>query len=302
MKYFLSTAAIGLVVILSCCGGNKGNGKTDKFVIPDSVAATPESVLAEEVTADIIDNLASPVEIAGLLNMLGIPYSNAYLADPGSIDQMNTDIQKSYGLGVFGADLGYQAMYGQNTSLLDFITNIKKLADELYIGQYFDYNTLKRLAGSKENLDSLMFMAVHSFNEIDKYLRSSNRGEISALIISGLWLEGMYLATQVQKAYPHDELKERIGEQKIVMEDLFVLLDRYKSNTEVKKNTDKLNMLKELFDQVEITIIPGEPETVEKDGRLVVIQNEESKVEYPDELLNQIVEATASLRNGLIHQ
>ena len=163
-------------------------------------------------------------------------------------------------------------------------------------------NTLKRLAGNKENLDSLMFIAVHSFNEIDRYLRKSQRGEISALVITGLWIEGIYLATQVQQSYPHEELKERIGEQKIVMEDLFVLLDRYKSNPEVKKITGRLDQLKQLFDQVEITIIPGEPETVEKDGRLIVVQHEESKISYSDELLQQIIQQTVQLRERLLHQ
>ncbi|NOY36131.1 MAG: hypothetical protein GXO83_00985 [Chlorobi bacterium] len=302
MKYKLFSIGIGFIVLLSCCSGQKGEKKAKEFVIPDTLAASNTAVLAEEVTSDIIDNLASPVEIAGLLDMLGVPYSNAYLASSSDINNMNTEIQQAYGLGIYGADLGYQAMYGQNTALLDYISNIKRLADNLMIGQFFDYNTLKRLAGNKENLDSLMFIAVHSFNEIDRYLRKSQRGEISALVITGLWIEGIYLATQVQQSYPHEELKERIGEQKIVMEDLFVLLDRYKSNPEVKKITGQLDQLKQLFDQVEITIIPGEPETVEKDGRLVVVQHEESKVSYSDELLQQIIQQTVQLRERLLHQ
>lgn len=302
MKFVYLTIVSGFIITMSCCSGNTSTKKKDAFVIPDSLNETPESVLSEEVTSDIIDNLASPVEIAGLLNMLGVPYSNALLASTNLIDEMNSDIQKAYGLGIYGADLGYQSMYGQNTGLLDYITNIKQLSDDLLIGQFFDYNTLKNLAGNKENLDSLMFMAVHSFNEIDRYLRQSGRGEVSALIITGLWLEGMYLATQVQMTYPHDQLKDRIGEQKIIMEDLFVLLDRYKSNPEVANVRKKLQDLKNLYDQVKITIIPGEPETIEKDGRLVVVQNEESKIEYSDELLSEIIGTTAQLRENLLHQ
>jgi len=290
-------------VMTACHSSGSGNKKKESFNIPDSVLNEEKpSMLEEEVTADIIDNLASPVEIAGMLNKLNVPYSNQYLYPARNISGFNTDIQKAFALGVYGADLGYQAMYGQNTAILDYISNIKKLSEDLKVGQFFDFSTLKRLSSNKNNLDSLMFLAVRSFNDIDKYLRGKQRGEVSAMIISGLWLEGMYLATQVQKDYPHPELKERIGEQKIIMEDLFTLLGHYKNNREVKKLNAQLIPLKNLFQQVSITVIPGEPETVEKDGRLVVIQHEESKIDYSEELLQKIILKTKELRNKIVNK
>ena len=295
--------SITVIGTTACHSSGSGSKKKESFNIPDSILnEEPAAMLEEEVTADIIDNLASPVEIAGMLNDLKIPYSNRYLYPAKNVSGFNTDIQKATALGVYGADLGYQSMYGENTAILDYISNIKKLSEDLKIGQFFDFSTLKRLSASKGDLDSLMFLAVKSFNDIDKYLRGKHRGEISAMIISGVWMEGMYLATQVQKDYPHAELKERIGEQKIIKEDLFTLLGRYKKNKEVKNLMSRLEPLKALFQQVSITIIPGEPETVEKDGRLVVIQHEESKIEYPDELLQKIIKETADIRNGIVNK
>ena len=302
MRPFLSVL-LGVFILMTACH-NRSTGKKEQesFEIPDSVMNEKPSMLDEEVTADIIDNLASPVEIAGMLNDLKIPYSNRYLYPAKNISGFNTDIRKAVALGIYGADLGYQAMYGENTSILDYISNIKRLSEDLKIGQFFDFNTLKRLSSNKNNLDSLMFLAVHSFNEIDKYLRQKHRGEISAMIISGLWLEGMYLATQVQKDYPHPELKERIGEQKIIMQDLFALLGHYKDNQEVKKLIAQLQPLDKLYSQVSITVTPGEPETVEKEGRLVVIQHEESNITYSDELLQKIVNETNRLRNRIVNE
>ncbi|HHJ10700.1 MAG TPA: hypothetical protein ENK25_07380 [Bacteroidetes bacterium] len=303
MRFLLSVLISVFIVMTACHSSGSGNKKKESFNIPDSVLNEEKpSMLEEEVTADIIDNLASPVEIAGMLNKLNVPYSNQYLYPARNISGFNTDIQKAFALGVYGADLGYQAMYGQNTAILDYISNIKKLSEDLKVGQFFDFSTLKRLSSNKNNLDSLMFLAVRSFNDIDKYLRGKQRGEVSAMIISGLWLEGMYLATQVQKDYPHPELKERIGEQKIIMEDLFTLLGHYKNNREVKKLNAQLIPLKNLFQQVSITVIPGEPETVEKDGRLVVIQHEESKIDYSEELLQKIILKTKELRNKIVNK
>ncbi len=300
MKSLLSIF-FGVLFLLTACHNSSQKKDAEKFEIPDSIVnGKKSSMLDKEVTADIIDNLASPVEVAGLLDQLHIPFSNHYLYPVKNVSDLNTEIQKAYGLGIYGADLGYQVMYGKNTSILDYISNIKGLSEDLMIGQFFDFNTLKRLSSSKSNLDSLMFLAVHSFNEIDQYLRQIHRGEVSAMIISGLWLEGMYLATQVQKNNPHPEIKERIGEQKIIMEDLFTLLQHYRNNQEISNLMSQLSPLKELFKQVSITVTPGEPETVEKDGRLVIIQHEESKTEYSDDLLQKIIKKLDDLRNGLI--
>ena len=297
LALFLTSA---LLFLFSCHGGGKQKKDQDTFTIPDSVMNDQPSMLEEEVTGDIIENLASPVEIADLLNRLSIPFSTKYLYPAGKVSGLATDVQKAYGLGLYGADLGYQAMYGKNTQILDYVSNIKDLSEDLKIGQFFDFKTLKRLSSSKSNLDSLMFLAVRSFNDIDKYLRQQHRGEISAMIITGLWTEGMYLATQVEQDHPKPELKERIGEQKLILEDLFTLLNRYKDNKEIGKLLKKLGPLKEMYSQVKITVTPGEPETVEKDGRLVIIQHEESKVEYSDALMDQIIGEFKDLRNGIL--
>ncbi len=301
MRSLISLLFVSFLLInTSCRGGAKHKKDQDTFTVPDSVMNDQPTLLEEEVTEDIIENLASPVEIAELLNRLSIPFSVEYLFPSKMISDLNTDIQKAYGLGIYGADLGYQSMYGKNTQILDYISNIKDLSEDLKIGQFFDFNTLKRLSASKSNLDSLMYIAVRSFNDIDKYLRQQHRGEISAMIITGLWVEGMYLATQLQEAHPKPELKERIGEQKLILEDLYTLLERHKEKKEIQNLLEKLTPLKEMYSEIKITVTPGEPETVEKDGRLVIIQHEESQVEYSDALLQKITDEFKSLRESII--
>jgi len=54
------------------------------------------------------------------------------------------------------------------------------------------------------------------------------------------------------------------------------------------------------YRDVRITYRLGEPETVEQDGRLVMIQHEESLVEMSDEQLREITSASKDVRNNLI--
>ena len=113
-------------------------------------------------------------------------------------------------------------IYDKNTQIIDYLTGISKLADGIKVGQFFDFASLKRLATSRENIDSLMYISVNSFNNMDTYLRENQRGHLSALMITGIWVEGRYRATQVAKANPDPVLKDRIGEQKINLNNLFL--------------------------------------------------------------------------------
>ncbi len=61
-----------------------------------------------------------------------------------------------------------------------------------------------------------------------------------------------------------------------------------------------MNEIKVVFDQVEITYEMREPETVEKDGMVMIVQNEKSNVQITDEQLQQIINKTEEVRNKLI--
>jgi hypothetical protein len=55
---------------------------------------------------------------------------------------------------------------------IKYITSIKSLADELNIGQFFDVETIGRLAANSKNLDSLLLITTMNFNHINHYLQS----------------------------------------------------------------------------------------------------------------------------------
>jgi len=174
------------------------------------------------------------------------------------------------------------------------------LADDIKVGQFFDFQTLKRLATNNSNLDSLMDISVRSFNQMDSYLRDNNRGHHSTLIITGVWIEGLYLATQVASKSPHPDLKERIGEQKITLDKLLLLLKNYEKDpqfADLIKYFEEINLL---YKDIKITIEYGETEAVEKDGMLTFVQHETSNVNITDEQLNNIITKTDEVRKQLL--
>jgi hypothetical protein len=191
-------------------------------------------------------------------------------------------------------------IYDKSNQVVDYLTAINKLADGIKVGQFFDFETLKRLATSRESIDSLMYISVNSFNNMDSYLRNNNRGHLSALMIAGTWLEGMYLVTQVANEKSNPELSDRIGEQKVNLDNIMLILDNYKEHEQISELIKSLSELKELFDEVEITYVIGEPETVEEGGMIMIVQNEKSIVKISNDQLNKIINKTEQIRNKLI--
>lgn len=292
-----------LAIVIVCFSCKNTSGRNDEFIFPeaDSVPLGEAEELSAEAIEDISKNISSPVEIANLLQLLEVPYSPEYLASSIDANKQNTAFDRALTLGILGADLGYLNMYEKTGTSIDILSSIRKLAEGLSVGQYFDFETIKRLSLNKSNLDSLLFLSIDSYTQIDTYLRNENRGHLSSLMIIGVWIEAQYLATQVVNRYPDQMLKDRIGEQKIILNDLILLASPYcNRDTEYGDLCRYLQKIKEKYRDIRITYTLGEPISVEKDGGLVIEQTETSVVEMTDEQLTGVIDVTKEIRDILI--
>jgi len=288
---------LGIVLIISCQSRNTSSGE---FGEDDSTNIENALPLADDAMKDLVQNISSPVEMASLIKNIGAPFSQKYLATTKNTNNYNTAYSKAFNLGVFSADMGYLNMYGKTSSVMQYITAIKGLADGINIGQFFDFSTLKRLATNNENIDSLMYIAVHSFNAMDEYLKKNKRSNLSALMVTGVYLEGLFITTQVYKERPNIKLADNIGEQKNIFGQLLIILKNYQKDPYFEKLIGELELLKAEFEPIKITIEQGEPESYEENGMLKIKQNDRSVVSITPETIKKIIAKTEEVRNKLI--
>lgn len=284
---------LSVVLLITACKGRKNN----ELDVPGYELDQGEVQIPEQAMEDIIQNVSSPIEIAAFIKDLGVPFNSFYLSDPNKADNYSTSFKMAYTLGMLGADLGYLNVYEKTGSSVNYLTAINKLADGLKVSQFFDFNTIKRLATSSSNLDSLIFLSVHSFNQMDDHLRITDRSNLSALMIAGIWIEGMYQATQSVKEIHDPVLAEYIGEQKLILNDLLLILKNYERDDQFAKLIKDFENIKKSFDAVKISYKMGEPQAVEENGMLVIIQQESSEVEISDDTLKQIISITERIRS-----
>ena len=277
----------------------KSRPKED-LTFPGTEMDPGELKISAQAMDEIVQNISSPIEMAAIIKDLGVPFSAQHLSKLSSEDRYSTSFKMALSLGILGADLGYLNVYEKTGATVNYLSAINKLADGLRISQFFDFNTLKRLATGSTNIDSLMFLSVHSFNQMDEHLRNTERNNLSALMITGAWIEGMYFATQVAKQTNDDFLSEYIAEQKITLNNLMLILKNFQNDPDFKNLIAELESIKNTFDKVRITYEMGEPQAVDKDGMLMIVQQETSVIELSDGVLNNIIEATEKVRNHLL--
>jgi hypothetical protein len=291
---------IGLMaaLLLAACG--KGKKPDEQAFLNSLDSAKKGPSIDEEVIGSILQQIPSPLEISVLLKESGTKYNFGLLNTPDNLSKYNSNYKKALNLGIYGTDLGYTNIYEQNQDGIKYLSSIKSLADGLNIGQFFDIETIGRLAGNSKNLDSLLLITTQNFNDINRYLQTQGRANLSVLLLTGGWIEAMEITCQVAAKDPKNkELKEKIGEQKIILEQIVLLFSFYKDDENMASLLKDLNELKAAFDKINITYTYKESTMEIVNGVAVIKDNSTTTIDITDKDIQNITSITSSLRNKI---
>lgn len=288
-------------LFLAACGsGTKKNEEAFLESLDSTAVERPE--ISDEVINSVLQQIPSPLEISVLLKESGTEYQKALLNSPDNLSKYNSNYHKAINLGVYGTDLGYTNIYEQNQDGLNYMSAIKELADDLSIGQFFDIETIGRLATNSKNLDSLLLITTQNFNSINTYLQNQSRANLSVLLLAGGWLEAMHITCQVAASDPSNkDLQETIGSQKIILENIVLLLSFYQ---EVDQNMasllSEMKKLQKEYDSIEIVTTYEESTFEIVDGVMVIKDNSSSEIKITDENVENIKNLVSEIRETVI--
>lgn len=286
------------MLCLACSSGDK----PDESAFLKSVS---NAELAPKIDAELVGGLLgqipSPLEISALLKASGTKYDRGFLNQPRNYDRYNTSYKQALNLGIYGTDLGYTNIYEQNLDGIKYLSAIKQLADELKIGQFFDIETIGKLAANSNNLDSLLLVTTQNFNSINQYLQTQDRSNLSVLLLIGGWIEAMDITCQVAKNdMTNKQLHETIGSQKITLEQIMLLLSFYEHDSNINLLLADLEDLKTAFDNIQINY-RYEASSIEiVDGVAVVKDNSTTTINITEEDIVSIRSKTSAIRNKII--
>lgn len=291
----------GLVVAFlstSCGSGNK----EAEFVAGLDTAQSVGPTIDAQVIGQILQGIPAPLEISVLLKESGKKYNGAILNSPDNLSKYNSNYKRALNLGIYGTDLGYTNIYEQNQDGIKYMGSISELANGLNIGQFFEGETIARLATNSKNLDSLLLITTQNFNSINQFLQTQDRANLSVLLLTGGWIEALHVLCEVAKANPtNKELQETIGEQKIILENIMLLLSFYKeSDPNMASLLTDMEELKKSYDKVNITYTYKESTFEVVDGVMVIKDNSTSTIDITPKDVEDISNITKNIRSKII--
>ncbi len=306
-KILFAILTFSVIVSLSSCNNNGDEDDPDnidtslykEFNEEEFFARIDQSKVKQ--LNSIVEGFASPVEMAAMIKDNHIPFSKDYMLSTSIIDSYETNIKKALGLGLLSADLGYLNIYGKTGQMVDYLVAINNLAGDLRVAQFFDFQALKTLVTQSDNMDSLLFMTVSSFHQIDAYFTQSNRSYLTALSVTGVWIESLYLITQVAQNNPDKDFKEKIGSQKDLLTQLVEIVKVYKGHPQFDYIIEELEKLQKVFETVEISIQETEGRVEFVDGNYVIYPSEETVIDMPEGTLKEIIKTTKQSRNAIVN-
>ena len=278
--------------LLMACGADTET--VEDTTITDAIdeALTPERAEKAQL---VFRTVPSPMETASIFENAGASFNAAVLNPVENVNKYSTNVQMAINFGVYGADLSYANIFDQSQASMLYMNCSKKMADGLGVTAAFNAETLERMEKNMNNRDSLMTIINDAFWVADGFLKENGQDNLSALIIAGGWIEGLYLGTQsLNKENPNEELMQKIADQKHSINNLLALLGTY-NDKDVAKMSLKLTDIKTAFDKIEEE---GAEATVSEEA--VPTIGGGSTLKYEPATILEIAATVKKVRNELI--
>ncbi len=250
-KFSLLLVLSFIFVFASCKHDNENNN--------------PNDIVVEDQIEQLVYPIPTPFEVTQMLQSSGTAYIADITNKIENADNYFKEKSKALNLGVYGADLAYASTYNQAQAIRDILVASKKLSDQLGLSAIIDQKIVERIEQNIDNADTLYKIVNNTYYDTFNKLNAENKGALAMLVISGAWIESIYLSTQLALTSVDKEvLANKIAEQKFVVNSLIPILEQYKAdNQDIAEVIEVMKKFKNVFDK----ITPNEDGDVEMDSQ-----------------------------------
>jgi hypothetical protein len=287
LRLFLLLAVSALC--LSGCGPSENKDNSSDF-------DKAQESLKEEIKK-VVYNIPSPAEIPYLLQATGADFNQSLINDKNKVDSYTSRVDKAaLNLGVYAADIGYLSSYEKTQDAIGYIESAKKLADNLNVVGTFDTDLLKQFETNVSNKDSLASLLNRAVQKTDNYLQDDNRTKLAALVLTGSFIEGLFISTELVQSYPTNILPND-ARNTILTPLIQVIVNQRKSVDELVK------MLGNVGDDAEVAALKTEMEKLQTSYAALnideQIKNNKGGLTLSDKNLQEITSLVEKIRTSI---
>ena len=284
-----------LVIVLLTIGTTSCNqgGETEEDIFDDD----GDVGFIKEVESQTYYLIPSPEGLFSFIRDGDLKYVKDVLNPTENMDKYIDTRSKELNFGIYSADLAYVASFNKYQESVDYLNTVRTLSDEIGISAVFDENLIGRIDNIIDNQDSLLKVTSDSYFSIVRYLESSNRTKTLALIVTGGWIESIYVVTNLIDNFdPNSDAVQLLADQKLVIENLMSYLNQNKSDDNIQMTINDLKNLQKIYAGLKTETKEGTvPENTE--GKIIVGGNK--KIVLTKEQFDAIKKEVADIRNKI---
>ncbi len=193
-----------LIVFIASCGTNKNKQSEESA---KEFEASKGQV--EKKVEKALHDIPPPSEIPYIIHNTGADFNPNIVNDLKKYESYMISPEKAaFNLGIYATDIGYLTSYGKTQEALNYMDVCLKLSETVGAQDAIDMKVLERFEKNMSNTDSLSAIVNEVIANSDKYLNDNDRSNIAALVVSGNYIEALYIATQIIATYPKDILPD----------------------------------------------------------------------------------------------
>ncbi len=287
---------LGVCLLTGCKGGKKAPQEDMEVDIKDKEAILQDIKQAEK----IFQALPSPLESAMLIKSAGARFEEKLLNPVSSVNNYVTNKAMALNLGIYTCDLSFASLYEQTQLLIDYMNAAKKMADGLGILKAIEQEDIDRLEENINNSEVIMDIVSQTFMNSNSYLEDNGQPATAAIVLTGGWIEGLYISTQLvdMNDFNGNKLVGRIIDQKLSIDILLNLLNSSKGNTAIDGIILEVTRLKDVFDKIKIDTTPVRPE-YDPESKTTVLKSE-IKTDMTPEVFMELSKIVMEIRNSFV--
>jgi hypothetical protein len=263
-KYILLLSVIFILSAFISCSDNTSK----EIPAADTVSVAHDSVVGinKGKVEMVISDIPFPFEILENLHSANVSFDQKVMNPVNNISKYNQYNSKALNLGIYGADLAYVVTNEQFQQIGAYVKSAKKLAEDLNIPFAFNQDMMDKYSKFKDNKDSLTQIVYDSYSQVDRSLKGDERVGIAALVVTGSWLEGLYLSTRTfvnaDKNENNIKLYKTIGDQKESLNIVIKLLEEYKTDPYISNLITELKGITSMYDKVTNNMVMNEKQLI----------------------------------------
>lgn len=258
-KQIIYTFTVGVFTLsLASCGGESKKSQSE-LDAQSEVYDEAESQLINEIDK-VVHDMPAPSEVPYLLMATGADFNPELTNSVDNASKYYNSADKSaMNLGAYASDIGYLSSYDKVQDALKYMEASQKLADQIGISSAFELSLMERFEKNIGNKDSLASLINYAIKVAEQKLEETDRLQMVALVLSGSYIEGLYLSSMVLDTYPEDLLPKEskdlileplvriIIEQKKSLDDIIILLKDLESDPVIAKVISEFDILNIIY-------------------------------------------------------